>query len=300
MASSRRIAVKLYPRFRAIATGLIVGVWGYYLAGQWAALREHSWTLSVGPLLAGFGFAVGCWVLMSLGWWQALRAVGGRLDPIAAFRVWITSINWRYLPGTVWYFLGRVYLGGHAGESRVTVAASSALEQIVLLAGACLVILPCLVGWSAGRWLAAPAALGLAGGLLILQPAAARLAGRSLARWTKIDPGPMAPSPGRLCRSLGLFVAAHLSAGLSVWALAAAVGSPTDPVPLIGGAVTSWVIGYLSVLTPSGLGVREGLLIVFLAPLIGAPSALLVSVLSRAMLMLAEAVLWSVATFWRP
>ena len=110
----------------------------------------------------------------------------------------------------------------------------------------------------------------------------------------------MAPSPGRLCRSLGLFVAAHLSAGLSVWALAAAVGSPTDPVPLIGGAVTSWVIGYLSVLTPSGLGVREVLLIVFLAPLIGAPSALLVSILSRAMLMLAEAILWSVGTFWRP
>lgn len=297
--AGRSGASRLTRCLRAIGAGLILGVWIYYLMGQWGALRAHAWTLAPGPLLIGFGCAVAGWLLIGLGWWQAVRAVGGRLGPIPAVRIWILSMVWRYLPGNVWHFFGRAYLAGQAGESRMVVIASSALEQILTLAGACLVLLLCAIGWPGGRWLAAPAALGLAGSLLILQPAIGRPVSRVLARWTGQDAHLVAPTPGRLLGLVGLFAGAQLCTGLSLWALAGAIGATAAPAPLIGAAVAGWAIGYLSLLTPSGLGVREGAVIVLLTPLIGAPAALLAGLLSRAVAMLAEAALWCVGALWR-
>ena len=150
----------------------------------------------------------------------------------------------------------------------------------------------CGWAWPLGRWLLAPAALGLAGGFLILQPISARLITRTLARPTGRSGDLVLPAPDRLIRLLLLFAWAQTSAGLSLWALAVAVGSPADPLPLIGSDAAGWAIGYLSLLTPSGLGVREAALVVFLTPLLGSPAALLTSLLSRPVLMIAEVSVW--------
>ncbi|MBI5957020.1 MAG: hypothetical protein HY871_08465, partial [Chloroflexi bacterium] len=43
----------------------------------------------------------------------------------------------------------------------------------------------------------------------------------------------------------------------------------------------SYVIGFLSLLTPSGLGVREGVMILLLAPAFSLPVATVISIVSR-------------------
>jgi len=47
--------------------------------------------------------------------------------------------------------------------------------------------------------------------------------------------------------------------------------------------VASWLIGFISLLTPGGIGVREGSMILLLTPLIGNSTAVLVAVLARVM-----------------
>ena len=57
----------------------------------------------------------------------------------------------------------------------------------------------------------------------------------------------------------------------------------------------AWVIGFLSFLTPSGLGVREGLLSLLLSSYMPAPQATLIALICRVWMLSAEIVLASVA-----
>ncbi|MCG9132147.1 flippase-like domain-containing protein [Candidatus Poribacteria bacterium] len=57
----------------------------------------------------------------------------------------------------------------------------------------------------------------------------------------------------------------------------------------------AWIIGFLSFLTPGGLGIREGLLGLLLANYMPAPQAVLVALLCRVWMLSAEIVLAGVA-----
>ena len=60
-------------------------------------------------------------------------------------------------------------------------------------------------------------------------------------------------------------------------------------VPLVVAAyAAAYAAGFLALLTPAGLGVREGVLVVALAPVLPAGPALVVALLSRLWMMLVE------------
>ena len=73
--------------------------------------------------------------------------------------------------------------------------------------------------------------------------------------------------------------------GLAGIALCRAVGN-FDSLTAAGigcAFVASWLIGFISLLTPGGIGVREGTMILLLTPLVGNGTAVLVSVIARVM-----------------
>ncbi len=69
----------------------------------------------------------------------------------------------------------------------------------------------------------------------------------------------------------------------------------TDAGTLTGGYAFAWLVGFLSFLTPGGLGVREGLLGLFLATCMPASQATLVALLCRVWMLSAEIVLAGIA-----
>ena len=69
----------------------------------------------------------------------------------------------------------------------------------------------------------------------------------------------------------------------------------TDSGVLTACFAFAWVIGFLSFLTPGGLGIREGLLGLLLVNYMPAPQAMLVALLCRVWMLLAEIVLAGVA-----
>jgi uncharacterized membrane protein YbhN (UPF0104 family) len=61
-------------------------------------------------------------------------------------------------------------------------------------------------------------------------------------------------------------------------------------VPLVVAAyAAAYAAGFLALLTPAGLGIREGVLVVALAPVLPAGPALVVALVSRLWMMLVEA-----------
>jgi uncharacterized membrane protein YbhN (UPF0104 family) len=92
---------------------------------------------------------------------------------------------------------------------------------------------------------------------------------------------------------LVLYVCAWLPGLLAHWLLARAIA----PVPsgeafaLLVALCASWAVGMLSIIAPAGLGVREGVLYVFVQSWMTSPEALLFVTLSRLLAFLVEVIL---------
>jgi len=100
-------------------------------------------------------------------------------------------------------------------------------------------------------------------------------------------------------RIQAVFTVGWLLTGLSVYLLSMGVGLPifpADMVPVLASLSLSWVAGYLAI-TPAGLGVREGMMLVMLKPAVAMQTALLLPILFRLMILLSEALLGVMALF---
>jgi len=100
-------------------------------------------------------------------------------------------------------------------------------------------------------------------------------------------------------RTLLLYLVAWAGVGLQVWLLVAAVqpvGAAALPVSLAAGAIGT-VVGFVALFAPGGIGVREGLGAVILAPATAAEPALLAFVLLRVMTVLADLAFGGIGLF---
>jgi hypothetical protein len=87
---------------------------------------------------------------------------------------------------------------------------------------------------------------------------------------------------------IGLHLGTSLLGGTGVALLAPGVSHLGDVLYVMGAVNLAGVLGVVSAVTPAGIGVREGILTAFLAPVIGAPAGLSVAVLSRVLRILAD------------
>jgi hypothetical protein len=95
---------------------------------------------------------------------------------------------------------------------------------------------------------------------------------------------------------MGVFVfyaATWLIMGISHWCLAnALIPVPVASIPmLIVALALSWGIGILSIFAPAGLGIREGVLYLFVHDWLGESDALLFVTLSRVIIFIVELLL---------
>jgi glycosyltransferase 2 family protein len=85
-----------------------------------------------------------------------------------------------------------------------------------------------------------------------------------------------------------------VSFGVHIWLLARGLHAEHDHLFLLstGAYALAWIVGFLVVVAPAGVGVREGVLLLVLGPVLGRPETLALALVSR-MLMLAGDLLTS-------
>ena len=281
---------------------IVLGFWVVYVGRSWKDLAAYRWQPSYEFLAAALILYMLAWVGLGLGWQQTLLAVGGTLSPLIGLRIWVLSTFMRYAPGNVWHILGRVYLAGLAGESRVSVLASSALEQVLTVLSALVVFLVSLPFWPNGGGAFLPLLGLLPVGIGALHPAL----------WNRVVPSILgklgypfsvqAPRYTVLLRLGLLYTVYHIVAGLGLVMILASLEPEARRLLgfIIGAQAIAWAAGYLSLLTPGGLGVREGALTLLLAPLLGTPIAAVGSILARLLATLAEALVAGAFGLRRP
>ncbi|OLT28219.1 hypothetical protein BJF83_01855 [Nocardiopsis sp. CNR-923] len=257
-----------------------------------AALALPLWVLPTAVLSGMAGLTA-----QMMAWRALLTGLGSPLPRVVAARVMFVGQLGKYLPGSVWAFVAQVELARDWRVPRVRGAAATLLAVGVTVAvSLCVaaVALPLSSAEAARRWWWALALAPLL--LAVLHPRVVglgvRIAARPFARFREVaEAGPLR-LPGRaMAVSVAWTLLAWAPLGAHVWLLTWAVGG--DPVrsigPAVGAYALAWTLGLLVVFAPAGLGVREAVLVVALAPVVDAGAALVVAVLSRLVMTVADA-----------
>ena len=244
------------------------------------------------------------YLMFVLGWQWILRALGIHTSYGVALQSEMASMLAKYIPGAIWTPAARVlWLRKAGGIDKTSVVVASILLEAGLSAVAGVLVLVCALpfvsGWDAPIWPVVLFGIGVAG---LLHPRVFRAVAGFAFRPFGAGPPPTLPWP----TMLGLLVfysASWIVGGVAVLFLIRAVGGDAglEDAPYLGGtAAVGAIVAVLSVLAPSGLGVREASMYGLMLAVASAPVALGATVLNRLAITLVEAVLLAVGYLvWR-
>jgi len=258
-----------------IIAALLLYYIGRTLVAQWNEFRaqplvaEPRWIDVIGSgvvVLATYAALVQTWRLM-------LGAYGERLRFWEAARIWSVSNLGRYIPGKIWQITAMGMMANRAGISPLASTGTAVLSTIVNIA--CGILLALVLGW---RWLdmvrsdARAAALILlavaVGGLVSLpwiMPRVSALASRATGRQLEVGTVP--------ARTIAVAITGNMIAwllyGLAfMWLVRGVLGATAGATwQYIAVFTASYVVGYLFLILPGGIGPREGVMVALLTSL---------------------------------
>jgi hypothetical protein len=271
------------------------------LIAQWRAFRGTP--LIVAPhwaiIIASGAVVLATYALLIETWRRILRAWGSGLTFADAARIWFVSNLGRYLPAKqVWIVGAMSTMAEDAGVSPVAAAGSAVLNTIINIATGFLVAL--IAGWRSFDTLSnGNTAIGIAllvvafGGVLLLPTAlpyllaiARRVTGRAL------DLGPIPPSAIAISLVGNVIAWLMYGAAFELFVRGVIGSAPGTFADYVTAYAWPYILGYLAILVPGGIGVRDTALAVALGALKLAtpPQAVVVMVTSRLWLTVLELV----------
>ncbi len=251
------------------------------------------------PLLALASLLLFAGYLLSACYWgrMTVEMGGGDFHLRRACQIYFTANLGRYVPGKVLQIAGLAFLAGRAGVSSSIALAAAVVGQGLTLMGAALVGLLAfrtLDGMDAEAW--GPFGFVVALGALVILvvvsvPSLFRgsieLVSRAL-QTSAVPPLRVRPTFG--ARWTLLYTANWVVQAAAFWVLAGSLGVEGTFLEMGPAFAAAYLLGYLAVFAPAGIGVREGFLVAFLEPVTGAAAALGLAVIARLWMTVVELV----------
>ena len=265
--------------------GLIIGLAGmaFLLRTMWTHRDEMkdsfshlTWSSLVGAVFFAF-------MSMSyLGWmWGRLLLRRGYKVPRAQLVSWYyTGQLGKYVPGGVWAVVGRAEMAVRGGVPRADAYSVTGLSMFTTYSAAALcAVLGSLLSWERPI-IGAALLLALVFGLSVYAIAPLRQRLMSLLR--KVTSGTNELTAPKDMFALTIVqVPAWIMISLSTTITAHAFGAEVGVLHMFFVSSLSWLIGFLVIGAPGGLGVRESIFTGLLSASIGTSTALSLAVASR-------------------
>ena len=287
------------PVFRWIRIALTIAAVGA-VGWAFAAAVEDAGQVPL-PETSSFVGAGVCYLIglvAATAGWAVLLRDRRFLDVVPGFA---TAQLAKYVPGSIWQGVGQVADAHRLGVGTGTASLAFLTQVSVQLLVAAAVSVLALLSPGLPLWLMIGVALGPLA-LLLIRPAALRGVVRGLSRLSSRVREDAIEVPE--ARALGQVALASLGAILALGiGFALLLPEARGPRELLGAAgvfALAWVVGFLVVPLPSGLGVREAVLVAGLAGLYGPADVLTASIVSRVVLIVVEALYAGVAQLARP
>ncbi|MEG3640119.1 hypothetical protein [Magnetococcus sp. PR-3] len=248
----------------------------FYVGKQlWVYRQQLGEQLTVEQLLhpgLSGGIAYGMLSLLLGAAWAILLPVSTPWH--ARYTILAKSQIAKYLPGNLFHFVGIYLLGKQVGIDAKTLGkALFYFTALTLISALCMTvpILPKLAAM-------VPVLHNLDNLILWLTVILLFIVSLIMARRYLPE---MTYSLRPLSISLGLQLIFHLGAGwIFVWQLPGP-HTPMETLFLIQAYLATWAVGYITPGSPGGIGIREGGLLLLLAPLYGEPATLYAALMMR-------------------
>jgi len=260
-------------------------------------LESGVFDIRPGLLLASCATLFAGYMSTALIWARIVRDLGGpRLPAHDAVRLFMIGNLGRYVPGKVWQIAALAALARQRGVPATTATAAAILGQGTGLGAAMAIGLGAAWQYGAGEaWRWGVPALILGGITVGLLPPVFDAVSRLWFRVAKSDP-PASLSYRDGVRWIFLSIGSWIVYAVSFWLFARGLGLELGLLTGASAFAAAYVLGYLVVFAPAGLGVREGFLIALLTSTIGVGAATALAAASRLWTTVVEVV--PAAAFW--
>ena len=278
-----------------VVAAVIIFLAGRSVVHNWEQLKTQPLDWRVRPtwiILSAlvvwlmYGILIVAWRRMLAGWGQRLRGW-------TAARIWTVSSLGKYIPGKVWAVAGMALMSKEAGIEPWAATGSAIILQVLAI-GTGAAVAAC-----SGAGALEAARPGVRAALMAL--VVASVVGVGLLLWPPIlqrllrltggdSHSNSRPAAGGILFGIVANLIAWMGYGVSLWLLARGIlpDAGLALLPAIAVFTASYLAGFLALLVPGGLGVREGLFILMLQGPIGIGAATALALASRLLLTITE------------
>jgi uncharacterized membrane protein YbhN (UPF0104 family) len=269
------------------------------LAKDWDETREIIRNAQFGWLVLAVPFALAGMTAVALPWRRAIELVGGEAGTGETLLWYFPSQMGKYVPGGVWGVVGRGEIAVRGGVSRAAAyssvglsLATTYLAAILLAAGTFFPAVADLRNSDPPLWVL----LLLPAGLIVLHPRILNplmaLCERALGKSVEVT----VPS----WRDTVVLILMHLPAwwliGTATWCVARAFTEDASYMAILFATSVSWVVGFVVIGVPGGLGVREATFVAVLGTAFPPGVAAATAVVARLIFMLVDSAAALIAT----
>ncbi|MBI9114774.1 lysylphosphatidylglycerol synthase transmembrane domain-containing protein [Sanguibacter suaedae] len=282
--------------FGVLAVGLLVAAVYSQRNEFMEAVSRLAWTTVV------LSFVLGLVALFAnmMSWRGAMAGVGAPLPMAAAARVFLISQLGKYVPGSVWPVLVQVELTKERGISRVRSTTGALVGMAVGVVTSASVASVLLVTSAQDAlddyWFVL---LVVPLGVTALTPPVLRRLLTVAAKATRKEIVPPDLTWRGLLTSSAWSALMWVAFGFHAWVVVRDLlpdGAPGIALT-IGAFALAWLVGFLMILAPAGVGVRELALVVALGGALSVPDALALALVSRVLLTVGDAIAGGGALF---
>ena len=299
---SRPSGSPLRRRIAAGAAVVAVGLLAYAVYRQREDFAAAVSGMRPSTLLASFAAVLLALVANMMSWRAAMTSAGASVGLVEGGRVFFLSQLGKYVPGSVWPVLAQMELTRQHGISRARSGAAALMAMLIgvvtsSVLGAALVVLAQPEARTRYWWVLLVVPVGVA---ILYPPVLHRLLGLA-ARVLRKPAFDVPLSGSAILRSCLWSVLMWALFGVHAWLVAQdlAGAGEVSLTGMTGAFALSWVVGFLFVVAPAGVGVREAALVVALGGALTPAGALALALISRVLMTLGDAVMAGVGALGR-
>ncbi|MDQ1484473.1 MAG: glycosyltransferase 2 family protein, partial [Actinomycetota bacterium] len=262
----------LTPRQRLLTRlaffAVIVVLFGVALNNRWEQVRASTEKLSILDLVIATACGLGNIFVTMMAWRSLLADIGSKLPIPVAMRIFFLGQLGKYLPGSVWTVVAQADLGrDYKVPPRRSVAVSVVTMGISLAAA--LMIAAFTLPFSSPDAVQHNLWVLLLLPLLVvaLMPSSVDRLTHLLLKVLRREPPDHEFTWQGVLRALAWLVSGWVLIGLEIYVLMVALHAPSGrALPLaLGGAALAFSLGFVAILVPAGVGVREVVLVAVLS-----------------------------------
>lgn len=274
---------------------------GIAVANQWDQIATVDWNINSALMLIATTCLIFHIFLVAYGWHLILKTFGCKTRAKTNIRIWLLSAVTRYLPGGIWSYASRAVLAKQEGVNFTTASLSMYLETILLAATSFAVGIPALfistgIPIDPSHAIIVWLILGLS-----LHPKALRLLRFIPGRIGKAIDSAKFPATKTIFALYWYYIALWCFFIFTFGVFVNAIHPIEISQYMIVGSsfALAFFIGFIIIVFPSGIGIREAILYSLLASIIPSNTSLIIAISSRIWSIVGEAFSVTLVLIWK-